>query len=71
MGIVNKLKHVIPLSAELHIYNSITLSDLNFCILAWDDKFDRIVKFPENISSILSLSKYNSHIEPICKDLGY
>ncbi len=34
MGMVNKLKHVLPLSAKLYIYNSLTLSHLNIFILA-------------------------------------
>ncbi len=34
MGILNKLKYVLPLSAKLHIYNSLILSHLNFCNLA-------------------------------------
>ncbi len=65
MGILNKLKYVLPLSAKLHIYNSLILSHLNFCILAWGYKCDRIVQLQKNISRILSLSKYNAHTEPI------
>ncbi len=65
MGILNKLKHVLPLSTKLHIYNSLILSHLNICILAWGYKCDRMVKLQKNISRILSLSKYNAHREPI------
>ncbi len=53
----------------LYIYNSLILSDLNFCILAWGYKCDRIVKLQKKISRIISLSKYNAHIEPIFKRL--
>ncbi len=69
MGILNKLKLVLPLSAKLHIYNSLILSHLNFCILAWGYKCDRTVKLQKKISRILSLSKYNAHTEPIFKRL--
>ncbi len=63
------LVHVLPLSAKLHIYNSLILSHLNFCILVWGYKFDKIVKLQKKISRILSLSKYNAHTEPILKRL--
>ncbi len=36
--ILNKLKHFLPLNAKVIIYNSLILSDLNFCILAWGYK---------------------------------
>ncbi len=49
MGILNKLKHVLPLSAKLHIYNSLILSHLNFCILACGYKCDRIVKLQKKL----------------------
>ncbi len=34
MGILNKLKHFLPLNAKVLIYNSLILSYLNFCILS-------------------------------------
>ncbi len=34
MGVLNKLKHFVPLNARLIIYNSLILSHLNYCILA-------------------------------------
>ncbi len=44
MGILNKLKHCLPLNAKVVIYNSLILSHLNFCILTWGYQCDRIVK---------------------------
>ncbi len=35
MGILYRLKHFLPISAKLHIYNALILSHLNFAILAW------------------------------------
>ncbi len=69
MGILNKLKHYLPLNAKVLIYNSLILSHLSFCILTWDYQCDIIVKLPKQIVTILSLSKYNGHTEPIFKML--
>jgi hypothetical protein len=69
MGILNKLKHFLPLNAKLLIYNSLILSHLNFCILAWGHQCERIVKLQKKIIRILNISKYNAHTEPIFKTL--
>ncbi len=34
MGVLNKLRHFVPLNARVMIYNSLILSHLNYCILA-------------------------------------
>ncbi len=58
-----------PLNAKVLIYNSLILSHLNFCILAWGYQCDCIVKLQKKIVRIISLSKYNAHTEPIFKIL--
>ncbi len=35
MGILNKLKHFLPLNAKVLIYYSLTLSHVNICITIW------------------------------------
>jgi len=69
MGILNKLKHFLPLNTKVLIYNSLILSHLNFCILAWGYQCDRILKLQKRIVRILNISKYNAHTEPIFKTL--
>ncbi len=54
MRILNKLKHVLPLSAKLHIYNSLILTHLNFSIFAWGYKCNRIVKLQKKIVEFLA-----------------
>ncbi len=56
------MKHVIPLSAKLHIYNSLILSHLNVCILVWGYKCDRFVKFHKQIVAF-SASANTMHIQ--------
>ena len=70
MGILNKLKHFLPQTALLQIYNSLILSHINFCILAWGNNCERITKIQKKIVRIISLSKYNAHTEPIFKQLS-
>ncbi len=69
IGILNRLKHFLTISAKLHIYNGLILSDLNFGILAWGHHCERIVKLQMKMIQINSLSKYNAHTEPIFKSL--
>ncbi len=69
MGILNTLKHFLPLNAKVLIYNSLILSHLKFCILTWGHHCDRIVKLQKTIVRILNLSKYNAYTEPIFKIL--
>ncbi len=67
MDILNKLKYFLNLNVKVLIYNSLILSHLNFCILAWGYKCDRIIKVQKKIVRILSLSKYNAHTDPLFK----
>lgn len=69
IGILNRLKHFLPQQPKLFIYSSLILSHLNFGILAWGFKCDRIVKLQKKAVRILSNSKYNAHTEPIFKTL--
>ncbi len=69
MGVLNKLKHFVPINARVNIYNSLILSHVNYCILAWGHRCERITELQKRIVRILSLSKYNAHTEPIFKTL--
>ncbi len=42
IGILNKLKHFLPLKTKILIYNSLIVSHLNFGILAWGYQCDGI-----------------------------
>ncbi len=58
----------LPLSAKLHIYNSLILSHLKFCTLACGYKCDRIVKLQNQLVEFLA-SANTMHTEPIFKRL--
>ena len=71
IGVLNKLKYVLPLTVELILYNScFILPHLNYGIMTWEYKScDRINKLQKKAIRIVSLSKYNAHTEPIFKTL--
>ena len=69
IGILNKLKHFLPLKTKVLLYNSLILSHLNFGILAWGYECVRIAKLQKKAVRIITLSKYNAHSEPILKKL--
>ena len=37
-GVLNKLKHVLPLDIKTLLYNSLILSHINYCITVWGYK---------------------------------
>ncbi len=69
IGIINKVKHFIPMKTKVLIYNSLIVSHVNFCILAWGYQCDRVIKLQKKVIQTLNLSKYNAHTEPIFKEL--
>ncbi len=55
---------------KLLLYNSLVLSHLNFSILAWGYKCNRIIKLQKKAIRILCKSKFNAHTEPLFKNLN-
>ena len=55
LGILNKLKNILPLSAKLKVYNSLVLSHINYGILVWGSKGARIQNVQKSSPSYLML----------------
>jgi hypothetical protein len=70
IGILNKLKHFLPMDILRTIYSSLILSHLNYGILLWGHNITRLFKLQKRAVRIITLSKYNSHTEPIFKQLN-
>ncbi len=71
MGVLKKMKHFVPLNARVMIYNSLIQSHLNYCILSWGYRCERIGKLQKHfVWILLSISKYNAHTQPIFKILS-
>ncbi len=69
IGILNKLKHFLPIKTKILIYNSLIQSHLNYGILAWGYKCDRIIKLQKKAVRILCIRKYRAHTEPLFKEM--
>lgn len=69
IGVLNKLKHYLPVPTKLSIYNSLILSHINFGLLIWGYSCERILKLQKKSVRIICLSKYNAHTDPIFKQL--
>ena len=67
IGILNKLKYLIPENIKIMLYNSLILSHINYGILAWGYNHERILKLQKRAIRIITLSKYNAHTEPLFK----
>ena len=52
------------------LYNSLILPHLQYCILSWGFKSDRIFKLQKRAVRIITCSKYNAHTEPLLKTLN-
>ena len=68
IGVINKLKHSLPPSILKTLYNSLILPHLNFGILAWGFKCERLIKLQKRAIRSITLAKYNAHTEPIFKN---
>ena len=70
IGVLNRLKHCLPTSIKVLIYNALILSRINYGILLWGYQSERIFKLQKKAVRIISLQKYNAHTEPIFKSLN-
>ncbi len=61
MGMLNKLKYVLPIHAKRVIYNSLILSHVNYYVLICEYKCDRLTKLQKHNIIIISLGKYKFH----------
>ena len=61
IGILNRLKHVLPLEIKIMLYNALILPHINYCITTCGYQRNRLVKIQKKAVRIKTLSKYNTH----------
>ena len=67
VGILNKLKNLLPSSIMKTLNFSLSHSHLNYGILIWGYKCNRLVKLQKRLIRIVMLAKYNAHTDPLFK----
>ena len=65
LGIINKLKYVLPRNVLLQLYNSLFLPHVNYGILIWGHNYERIEKLQKRAVRFITQSKYLAHTDPI------
>ena len=65
LGVINKLKYVLPRNVLLQLYNSLFLPHVNYGILIWGHNYERIEKLQKRAVRFITQSKYLAHTDPI------
>ena len=68
-GILNRLKHYLPLYIMRMLYCSLVNSHLSYGILVWGYECHRLEKIQKRIIRVITVCKYNAHTEPLFKAL--
>jgi len=69
-GILNRLRHFLPQSVLLNIYNSLIVPHLNYGSLLWEKYSYKLFKNQKYAIRSITSSKYNAHTGPLFKKLG-
>jgi len=69
-GILSKLKHFVPTSVLLNIYNSLLLPHLNYGILLWHKSSTRLFTLQKKAIRAITCSKFNAHTSNLFRELN-
>ena len=70
LGILCRLKHVLPPNILKIIYSTLIQPHLQYAILCWGFKQTRIFKLQKRAIRLITMNKYNAHTAPLFKKLG-
>ena len=70
IGIINSLKNTLPRSILLTLYNSLIVPHIQYSILCWGSNPGNVVTRQKQAVRLISGNKYNSHTQPIFKNMG-
>ena len=68
-GVLSRLKHLLPLHVLKIIYCSLILPYLSYGIVVWGSVSERLFKLQKRSIRLITASKYNSHTDPLFKQL--
>ena len=69
IGVINRLKFVVPQNILVTLYDSLILSHLNYCTLAWGYEHKRFTKLQKKAIRIINMARYSSHTDPLFKKI--
>ena len=69
LGILRRLKNIIPISVLRTLYNTIILPKFHYCILSWGFRMGRLKLLHKRAVRVMSGSRYNAHTDPLFKKL--
>ena len=67
IGILNKLKQQVPMYVLRMLYNALILPHIQYSILCWGYRGNRIIKLQKRAIRVITRSKYNAHTDPLFK----
>lgn len=70
IGILNKMKHIIPRYSLLTIYNSLIMPQFTYGILIWGHQIYQLQKLQKRAIRIICNEKYNAHTDRLFKELN-
>ena len=70
LGMMSKLKRILPLETLKLIYTSLVMCHFTYCITLWGHAPGRLTNLQKRAIRIISNSKYNAHTIPIFKKLN-
>ena len=70
LGILVKLKNIVPTDALINIYNALILSYLNYGTIVWGWQSKNLFKLQKKAVRIITHSKYNAHTNILFKKLN-
>ena len=74
IGVISKLRHILPQSILLMLYNTLILPYLNYCNIVWANthrtKLKCLYLLQKRIVRIITLSHYQAHSRPLFKQLN-
>ena len=70
LGVLNKIKHLLPQHIMKTLYCSMIQSHFNYTILAWGHESHRIEQLQKTAVKVITACKYNAHTDPIFRSLN-
>lgn len=68
-GIINRLKNFLPTRVKLTLYNSLIVPHINYNLIVWGSSTKKISLIQKRAVRSIVNARYNSHTEPIFKQL--